>query len=197
MSNLTIINPARKVLLAMSTAFTVIALLSQPLYVQAAHEPANTHISRLLHVHWMQAAGKDLDCHVPGLGLERPVVRYHDITGDGFPDTFLVLRCRTGDSSAFDQLEVFDGASNPMHPGRLGILIYAPHSQNYLEAIRTGVKIKSISFSGSSVRITGRMFRSQDGAFCLGVLAQRTATWDGRAFKVSPSVTIQLDSCRQ
>ena len=108
--------PIRRRSLAVSTSgvVAIIAMLaSAPAPAHAIHHSPPTHTSRLLRVHWQQVAGRDLDCHVPGLGLEPPVVRYHDITGDGFPDSVVVLRCRTGDSSAFDQLEVFDGASDP------------------------------------------------------------------------------------
>ena len=122
-------------------------------------------------------------------------MRYHDITGDGFPDSVVVLRCRTGDSSAFDQLEVFDGASDPTHPRRLGILMRAPRSQDYMVAIRTGMKVTSVSFSGSSVTTTGRMFRLHDGSLCLGLVGKKTATWDGHAFALGPLLTSPVDPC--
>ena len=198
MSYLTTVAPTWRRLLTVTISLTVAVMAMQPSrppIAGANRLSAPTYTSRLLGVNWQQAAGRDLDCRVPGLGLEPPTVRYHDITGDGFPDSFVVLRCHTGDSSAFDQLAVFDGASSPAHPRRLGILIRTPRSHEYTVAIRTGMKIQTVSFSGFTASTTGRMFRVQGGSICPGILARQNATWDGHAFQRGRLVTIRVDPC--
>ncbi len=189
-------HPRRSLAVISSLTAAVLALApSHPATAATRQAAPSAHGSRLRGVDWQQAAGKDLDCRVPGLGLEAPVVRYYDITGDGVPESFVKLRCRTGDSSAFDQLEVFDGASNPADPRRLDILVRAPRSHEYAEAIRTGMKIKSVSFSGSTVTTTWRMFRAQDSSACPSLVAKRIAAWNGQAFDFGPLKTSRLDSC--
>lgn len=165
----------------------------KPLVSGGAGLPSD--ISRWRGVDWRRVAGGDVDCHLPGLGLESPVVRYHDVTGDGFPDPFVALRCRTGDSSAFDQLEVFDGASDPTNPRRLGILIRAPLSHDYPVAIQTGMKIESLSFAGSLVTIVGKMYEPRDSVACPSISATQTDTWSGAAFDRGPITTRRGAPC--
>ncbi len=158
-------------------------------------QAAPSHASRLLNVNWMQVAGTSMDCSVPGIGREVDSVRTYDITGDGVSDSFVQVACRTGDASAWDQLEVYDGASDPAALRRLGIIIQAPNTHNEEVYAVTGMRIRALAFSGHRVTVTGAMNRASDPIHCHSLIARRTATWNGHGFDLGPIQTSPANGC--
>lgn len=109
-----------------------------------------------------------------------------DITGDGVRDAFVPLECVTGDASSFTELEVFDGASDPRSPRRLGILTNIPsYDGTYEDAIAVGVKVRGLEFADRQVTIVGDMYVLEDPKACPSIRTIRTAIWDGSNFTIS------------
>src|SRR5882672_7712514 len=69
--------------------------------------------SKFVSLRWADVVGRDANCNGEVKNAPLPA-RSYDINGSGGVDWFVTLRCpgRKGG----DQLEIFDGASNPDHP---------------------------------------------------------------------------------
>jgi hypothetical protein len=161
-----------------------------------AKAPPSTDPNPLWPVNWTKVAADHADCSVTGLGIEFPwTVQAHDITGDKVPDSFVPIECVTGDASSFTQLEVFDGASHISSPRRLGVLTEIPRTDNYLQALRTGMKVRSLSFDGPSVEIQGDMYRPNDAKACPSIAVHQTARWDGQKFILGAQSKTVKASC--
>jgi len=119
----------------------------------------------------------DLDCKVPGLGYEVTDVQLHDVTGDGAPDAFVRVSCRVASSSAPDQLEVFDGASDPARPTRLAVLVRPTDGPD-----PRGLRIRSTSFAGRTVTVAAVGFRASAPNCCPDIPVKRSFAWNGQTF---------------
>lgn len=125
--------------------------------------------------HWMRAALSHLDC-----GSLQPEYLYdvepiaEDVTGDGLPDPIAVVTCETGNNSYPHQVETFDGASDPAAPRSLGVLLSAS----------SGVKVRTITVTGTRVKLRGAKAAPGDPSGCLSLRAERTMTWRGSTFKL-------------
>lgn len=136
---------------------------------------------------WPHVVAGDVDCSVPGLGVElRWPPRSYDITGDGVPDTFVPVECYTGDASSDTQLEVFDGTSDAASPRRIGVLtrLYNPRSPiDYPFAIEK-IRVNDVVFSGRSVTMSGDACTASDCLHCPSFAFTQVATWNGTSFSM-------------
>ncbi|MEU4620574.1 hypothetical protein AB0G04_11430 [Actinoplanes sp. NPDC023801] len=130
--------------------------------------------SRLGNVDWLATAGSNLGCDSEPEMLQRLV--QHDITGDGVPDTFVTLDCYTSNQIAPDEIQVYDGSSDPAAPALLGVLT---------DGVSANFHLKCLTFEGKTVLTRGYVLKGDDPAGVPSLLGVRSATWDGTVFRLS------------
>ncbi len=126
--------------------------------------------NQLKRVDWEKVAGPLLLCGELEPDLRR--VDYHDISGDGVPDSFVRMDCATGDDRYPNTILVYDGASSAARPRMLDALLVA-EDDVYLN--RGGC----LQFDGSRVTLRGRTYRDTDPAGDPTLLVTQTSTWNG------------------
>ena len=123
------------------------------------------------------------DCSVDhggsGLGTVIDDVVKGDLTGDGRVETLVVDRCESSTSSWPQQIEVFDGASDPAAPRRLGVLLDG--DSDYPRDVTATVE------PGGRVVIVGRGLSATAPLCCPDVGIRRVYTYDGGAFALVES----------
>lgn len=118
------------------------------------------------------ASGVSANC-AKGVNAEDDEIGRYDINHHGKPERFARFRCQNSNGPVGDQIEVFDGDSDPSHPQRLGS---AP-------LIHQGEGIPydgCVTFEGSTVYLADRP--SKPGP---GWRVVRVATWDGSKMQIS------------
>ncbi|MCA1706292.1 MAG: hypothetical protein LC808_24710, partial [Actinobacteria bacterium] len=137
---------------------------------------------------WLEVVASDVDCSTPGLGVElRWPPKKHDITSDGILDSFVPVECFTGDASSDTQLEVFDGASNPAWPTRIGVLTTMsnvwddPTVTIYPFNIKH-IRVNEVSFNNRMVTIKGDGYIADDCLHCPSYAITQQISWTGNGF---------------
>jgi len=114
----------------------------------------------------------DLDCSPINEGVEVVDTASSDVTGDGVEDAFVWVDCVHPTSGWPQQLEAFDGSSDPANPTRIGVLV--PAAEN--------LRSRELSFSGSSVTVRAAGFAERDPNCCPSLEITQSFTWDGSDF---------------
>ncbi len=141
---------------------------------------------RLANVDWI-AYSTHLDCRTPGLGTELIGSQFVDVTEDGWPEAFVTFACRVLTSSAPEQLEVFDGSSDPKQPRRLAILIQQSGGLD-----ERGFRVRKLLFDGRKVTVDAAAFTSQAGNCCPDRRVIQVFTWTGKRFHAGPRKVLPL-----
>ncbi len=170
------------------------AVLAAPLIVTAllfgvaactSHPPAVS--DRLADVQWERYVR---DCSVDqggsGLGTVVDDVVKAELTGDEFVETLVVDRCESSTSAWPQMVEVFDGASDPAAPRRLGLMLDG--DPEYPSDVAVTVE------SGGRVVLVGRGLSSTAPLCCPDITVRRVYQYEGGAFTLveataSPSVS--------
>ncbi len=125
------------------------------------------------------------DCSIDeggsGLGTVIDDVVKGDVTADGRVDTLVVDRCNASTSSWPQQIEVFDGASDPAHPTRLAKLLKG--DPNYPRDVRVTVD------SGGRVVVVGQGLSASAPLCCPDLEIRRVFTWSNGSFSLTESTT--------
>ena len=123
------------------------------------------------------------DCSVDqggsGLGTVIDTVAKGEITGDDRLDTLVVNRCESRTSSWPQQIEVFDGASDPAAPRRLGVLLDG--DSDYPRDVTVTVE------PDGRVVIVGRGLSATAPLCCPDLTVRRVYRYDGGAFALVES----------
>lgn len=114
----------------------------------------------------------DLDCGVVNEGVEVLGTRFGDVRGRGVEDAVVWVDCVHEASTPPQQLEVFDGSSDPGDPRQIAVLIPA---RDYL-------LIESVSLSGRSITVDASGYAAQDPRCCPSLTVRRVFTWTGDRF---------------
>ncbi len=119
-----------------------------------------------------------------------------DLTGDGAVDAVVAYQCWTGNSSAFTQVEVFDGASPPGAPRSLGVVLAVPAAADFAEARQFGMsRVYFIGMEDGVLVVRGRMYGPDDPNACPSLDGIRRARWTGGAFDIAPLDVAQVGGC--
>lgn len=111
---------------------------------------------------------------VDGLGaLDWPARARRHLTGDGVPDTAVVMRCSP--ESKAGQLQVYDDASEPADPTLLGILTHAAKPGSPRLDFDFGATVEA---TGAEVSFRGALSLDKDES----MFARQTFTWNGERF---------------
>jgi hypothetical protein len=112
--------------------------------------------------------------------VEMRIERYANVTGDGKPEAFIAASCipvRYATSSWANQVEVFDGSSDPLHPSRLDILL------NYNDGTDDrGLRVRFIIVAGRTVTVDSLAHRPEDGNAMFSWRVQDTFSWQAGRF---------------
>jgi hypothetical protein len=121
-----------------------------------------------------------------GLGTLIKSVQKGDLTGDGRLDTLVVDECKASTSRWPSVVEVFDGASNPARPTRLGTLM-----QGDPDAMRdANVTVES----GGRVVVTGTGISRTAPLCCPDLAVRKVFTFADGRFTLVESTTTPLVS---
>jgi hypothetical protein len=144
--------------------------------------PSATTADALAGVHWQDHVR---DCSVAeggsGLGTLIDDVVTGDVTGDGRVDTLVVDRCNSSTSSWPQEIEVFDGASDPAHPTRLAILL--KDDKDYPRDLSVTVE------PGGRVVVVGKGLSYTAPLCCPDIDIRRVFSWSGGSFTLAESTT--------
>jgi hypothetical protein len=125
------------------------------------------------------------DCSVDqggsGLGTLIDSVAKGEITGDDRLDTLVVDRCESSTSPWPQVVEVFDGASDPSAPRRLGVLLEADPA--YPRDVTVTVE------PGGRVVLVGEGLSDTAPLCCPDLTVRRVYTYAGGAFNLVESAT--------
>jgi hypothetical protein len=113
-----------------------------------------------------------------GLGTRIDDVVHADVTGDGRTDALVVDECESSTSAWPQEVEVFDGASDPAAPRRVGVLLAddAVHPRSV-----------TLTVSGGRVTITGTGLSDDAPLCCPDLTIRRVYTWSGHGFALTES----------
>ena len=125
------------------------------------------------------------DCSVDrggsGLGTVIDTVAKGEITGDDRMDTLVVDRCESSTSPWPQMVEVFDGASDPAAPRRLGVLLDGDSA--YPRDVTVTVE------PGGRVVIVGKGLSETAPLCCPDLTVRRVYAYHGGAFNLVESAT--------
>jgi hypothetical protein len=183
-SGRTVTLPGQATPVTAPTSTTVPAPTSSAPAAQGGPTTTGSARARLTAANWLSVTGRDLDCQAIGLGWELLNVQHDDVTGDRLPDALVTTACRVATSSAPEQLEVFDGASNPQRPTRIGVLVR--EREHPAPADDRGVRIRSIAVDHGVVRVTAAAFSTAAANCCPDLLFRRSFRWTKRGFTADP-----------
>ena len=116
-----------------------------------------------------------------GLGTVIDNVVKAEHTGDEFLETFVVDRCESRTSPWPQMVEVFDGASDPDAPSRLGLMLDG--DPEYPRDVTVTVE------SGGRVVLVGRGLSSTATLCCPDVTVRRVYEYEGGAFTLVEATT--------
>ena len=144
----------------------------------ASPAPANA----LAGVHWQDYVR---NCSVAeggsGLGTVIDDVVAGDVTGDGRVDTLVVDRCESSTSSWPQEIEVFDGASNPAHPTRLAVLLHG--DKDYPRDLSVTVE------RGGRIVVVGKGLSYSAPLCCPDIEIHKVFVWSGWSLSLVESST--------
>jgi hypothetical protein len=145
-------------------------------------DSASAAVDALAGVNWAEHIR---DCSVEhggsGLGTVIDDVVKADLTGDGRVETLVVNQCDSSTSPWPQQIEVFDGASDPANPARLGVLLEGD-----------GEYPRDVSVTaepGGRVVIIGKGLSSTAPLCCPDLTLRRVYRYDGRSFALVESMS--------
>ena len=125
------------------------------------------------------------DCSVDeggsGLGTVIDDVVKGDVTGDERVDTLVVDRCESSTSPWPQVVEVFDGASDPAAPRRLGLLLDG--DPEYPRDVNVTVQ------PGGRIAIVGRGLSASAPLCCPDLTLRRMYRYDGGQFSLVESMS--------
>ena len=113
-----------------------------------------------------------------GLGTRIDDVVRADLNADGHPEAFVVDECESSTSAWPQQVEVFDGATDPAAPRRLGVLLADDpvHPRSV-----------AITVNGGRVTITGTGLSDDAPLCCPDLTIRRVYLWSGKGFTLTES----------
>jgi len=143
-------------------------------------DSASASVDALAGVRW---ADHVRDCSIEhggsGLGTVIDDVVKAELTGDGRVETLVLDRCESSTSSWPQQIEVFDGASDPTKPARLGVLLEGDGEYPR--------DVSVMAEPGGRVVIVGRGLSPTAPLCCPDLTLRRVYRYDGRAFSLVES----------
>lgn len=132
---------------------------------------------------WVKWANAHLGCQY-GAELVLPVQPWV-AEGNGGRNYLVVSECQTGDSSAFSQLDVFDGRSTDSDLIHLATLVPG----NYVAKQASGVMIRSISAGQAGITVIGAKYLETDPQACPSIKWAQEFAWDNGHFVAGPPKT--------
>ncbi len=111
------------------------------------------------------------------MGTELIRTQFVDITDDGVPDAFVTYACMVGTSSAAQQLEVFDGSSDPEEPRRIGVLVKQSDGVD-----ERGLRVRKLTFGPRTVGVEASAFDTFNPNCCPSLRVRQQFTWYGTKF---------------
>ncbi len=137
---------------------------------------------RLAGVEWERHVRDcSADAGGSGLGTVIDTVAKGEVTGDNQMDTLVVNRCESSTSPWPQVVEVFDGASDPAAPRRLGLLLEG--DSEYPRDVNVTVE------PGGRVVIVGRGLSPDAALCCPDITVRRVYKYEGGAFTLVESTT--------
>lgn len=149
---------------------------ARPVAPPRSETAARTPNGPLADVFWIKY-GTELGCREQGLNTELIRTQFVDVTGDTLPEAFVTYACQVATSSAPQQLEVFDGASDPEHPRRMGTLVKQSDGVD-----ERGLRLRRLSFDGQTVTVDASAFGSDTANCCPNLRVVQRFRWNGSAF---------------
>jgi hypothetical protein len=140
---------------------------------QATCQPPG--LNPLEKTRWSQVIRNE-DCiyEQDGFGTQIDGVRYADVTGDGVPDAFVIVTCEASTSSWPEEVQVFDGSSDPRRPTRIGRLMR--HDPAHVREI-------TLAFKGHTIRVRGEGLSERAPLCCSDLSVEQAFTWTRGTFK--------------
>jgi hypothetical protein len=114
-----------------------------------------------------------------GLGTIVDGVVRGDVTGDGRADALVIDECQSSTSAWPQEVEVFDGASDPSAPRLLGTLLADDQFHPRSVVVTVG--------AGGRVTITGIGLSDTAPLCCPDLTIRRVYTWSGTGFTLVES----------
>lgn len=118
-------------------------------------------------VNWRSVADEHLNC--PGVAEQVGAAQFYDINADNRDDAFVTMRCAPAGKPEADQVEAFDGSSDPKHPARWLVIV------SRFDDINVG---NCLFFTANRVIIVGRPFEARGGRHDEPVV--KVAGWLGK-----------------
>lgn len=138
----------------------------------ATHTAARPSLADLTVQDWANII-TDLNCMPVNRGVEILGTRFADVRGIGVKDAFVWVDCYHETSSWPQQLEVFDGSSDPANPRRMAVLVSADEP----------MLIRSLSFARKAVTVDAAGYATNDPTCCPSVPLHRVFVWTGERFR--------------
>jgi hypothetical protein len=132
----------------LSTALVAIGLAAGAVGCGSGR-PAGGATDPLRHTNWTTATNYECPSTDQRVLLDQAV--YGDFTGDGVNDAVVSLTCSTTTSSNPVQVAAFDGASEPVHPRLVGVLLSDRDPALYVEKVKLAVAGNTIRLSGDAI----------------------------------------------